>query len=447
MDEPDVVVSIGARRYAARLIEIDPKSPGEQGAIVTIAATDLLADAPDLAAALRIFASGGQANPTEQLFSGHVVEAAPDDAGRWRLRAAKLATWHERITGAASFGPNTGPDILWSIYRSNGVPPAEIPIPPNWSPKRETFAVAVPIEGVEPVGEVRAGPVRITADHEIGRQFGGFDHPDVRAEFDRTGVLGVVGVTTRRMHDAEQEGLRVIGLVVNRLAIASRFSLARVPAGELRAFRRAQSLERLRLVPVVGVHGTLTGRRWLRGYAYTSVVSPVLGSVVRGLERSIATLDERIDEAINAWRRATSTDDPTTAVIALAEACEFYANGVEIPHMFTEAERVTIREQAIEGLEGARRERVTRLFDRLNDPSFRTRLVASLKLDEVPHDGAEVKLLTDLYAQRSKILHGSERKLPTDDELRQAIALVNRMIVFRLHRLDSELEPGTPASE
>lgn len=447
MDERDVIVRIGARSFTARLVEIDPNSPGEQSAIVTIPGTDLVADAPDLAAALRIFGSGDRANPTDQLFSGHVVEAAPDDAGRWRLRAAKLATWQERITGAASFGPNTGPDILWSLHRSNGVPPAEIPIPPNWDPPRELFAVAVPIEGVEPVGEVRAGPVRITTDKEIGHQFGGFDHPEVRAEFDRTGVLGVVGVTTRRMHDAEQEGLRVIRLVVNRLAIASRFSLARAPSGELRAFRRAQSLERVRLVPVVGVRGTLTGRRWLRGYAYTPVVSPVLGSVIRGLERSIAALDEHMGEAVSAWRRATSTDDPTTAVIALAEACEFYASGVVIPQMFTEPERVAIRDRAIEGLQDARRERVTRLFDRLNDPSFRTRLLAALELDQVPHDKAEVKLLTGMYALRSKILHGSERKLPTDDELRQAIALVNRMIVFRLHRLDTELEPGAPASE
>lgn len=153
-----------------------------------------------------------------------------------------------------------------------------------------------------------------------------------------------------------------------------------------------------------------------------------------------------MDEAINAWRRATSTDDRTTAVIALAEACEFYANGIEI-HVFTDEERAAIGDRAVEGLDDDRRDRVLRLLERLNDPSFRTRLGAGLTLDRVPHDDAEVNLLTRLYSLRSKILHGSERKLPSHDELRQAIAFVNRMIVFRLHRLDAELGAEAPPDD
>ncbi len=173
----------------------------------------------------------------------------------------------------------------------------------------------------------------------------------------------------------------------------------------------------------------------MRGYTFKSVEVPVEGKVILGLEGAIGAIDERMTEAINAWRRATADEKPTSAVIALAEACEFYANGIDVAHMFTEPERVAIRERAINDLEGERRERVIRLFDRLNDPSFRTRLAASLAIDQVPHNTDEVALLTRLYGLRSKILHGASRTLPRDDELREAIALVNRMIMFRLYRL------------
>ena len=161
MDERDVVVSIGARRYAARLAAIDPASLGEQIAVVTLAETDLAADPPDFASALRIFGGDDPVSPTIRLFTGFVLEADRDGVGRWRLKTAKLATWQERTAGPASFDLDARGDILWQLHRSNGVPPGEIPIPRpwNWHPEREIFAVAVPIEGLEPEGEVRAGPV------------------------------------------------------------------------------------------------------------------------------------------------------------------------------------------------------------------------------------------------------------------------------------------------
>ena len=53
-NQRDVVVRIGARNFAAWLVKIDPQSPGEQRAIGTIVETDLVADAPDLAAAAEV---------------------------------------------------------------------------------------------------------------------------------------------------------------------------------------------------------------------------------------------------------------------------------------------------------------------------------------------------------------------------------------------------------
>ncbi len=106
----------------------------------------------------------------------------------------------------------------------------------NWKPASEPFIVAVPIEGIESVGELGAGPVRITTHTDIGRQFGGFDHPGVRSEFDRTGVLGVTSVTARTMHEAEQRGIWLIQRAIDLIALAARF-LARPLA-----VRRAPSL-------------------------------------------------------------------------------------------------------------------------------------------------------------------------------------------------------------
>ena len=436
MSDEKVAVYIGERSFPAQLVSLDPVSPGDRRAAVTVRELDLAAQGLDLADRVRILATEGT-DAGQELFSGYIVEMQLEALGTWTLRASRLAHWRERVAGALSYGANTKLDIGWSIFRSIGVPAAEIPIK-GWKPPEETFRIAVAIEGAEPTGHLSAGPVLITTDRTLVQPFGGFDDPELRGEFDRTGVWGIVDVVERRMHEAEVRGLDAIQRTVSRLAIASRFSLARGPSGQLRPFRRTQSLERLRVLRVVGVLGGTTGRRWLRGYAYTEVPAPFVGTVLTGLEAALAVEDDQVDEAVYAWRRATMTDDSTTAVVALAEACEFLVNGVEIPPMFSDQERAHLRRVATAGFDGPKRDRVMNLMNDLNSPSFRTRLLASLALDEVPYDGAEVKRLTDLYVVRSKILHGSERRIPSDDDLRRVTAFVNRMIVFRLHRLSSK---------
>lgn len=120
------------------------------------------------------------------------------------------------------------------------------------------------------------------------------------------------------------------------------------------------------------------------------------------------------------------------AVVALAEAIEFYAAGVKIPPLFTRVELDSLRAARPTRLADKKVERIRLMIDRLNDPPATARLRAALVADGVRFSEAEFGLLVVIRGLRNKILHGQERELPSEDDLAQALSLLNRMLLFRL---------------
>lgn len=106
-----------------------------------------------------------------------------------------------------------------------------------------------------------------------------------------------------------------------------------------------------------------------------------------------AELPVQVSEAISAWRRAAEERDPLAAVVALWESVEFYASGARARKIFDKPLLKTIRERAIEGLEGEQLERVRDILARLNEPPLMVRLRAALDEDEVPYREEELSML------------------------------------------------------
>jgi hypothetical protein len=298
-----------------------------------------------------------------------------------------------------------------------------------------------------PRGQVDAGSVALTVDPEVPGRFVGLGLPELYSAFVEPGFWAITVVHATRMYEAEQQGILTVDRVLGRLALAARYSLSETPRGVLRPFRRQRWQEQVRLRQIAGVAGVDRPGKWLRGYAHDYVITPMDAGILEGLEADVGAADDRVDEAISGWRRANTQADPAVAVVALSEAIEFYSAGVQVEHLFSDEERDVIRDAASTGLSGTQLERVQQLAGNLNDAPLSARLRAALDADRVHYSEAEFGLLAKFRGLRRAILHGEARKVPTDDELREALALVNRMIMFRLRRLAEERRTPEPPSE
>lgn len=140
-------------------------------------------------------------------------------------------------------------------------------------------------------------------------------------------------------------------------------------------------------------------------------------------------------EAFSAWRRAAEETDSLAAVVALWECIEFYVSGVSVRDLFTREERRAVLRKATEGLQGEQLEKVRNVIGRLSDAPLMVRLREALGQDSVPYTQEELALLRDLRDLRNDFMHGRSRDLPSEVDLRYAIAIVNRMLVHRVARL------------
>lgn len=432
-----MIACFGDRCFPARLLAQTAGPNIDPSVTVSVAGSDLRSDPAELTALLSVYPEGTVGAPTVpgRTFTGYVRSMEPDGEAAWRFEASSMATWEERPSGGISVAAGTPiPEVIWMTGRSAGLPPESVQIH-NWRPPLGRIHVVIPVEGVSPQGELQAGPVGMTMDARLAERFAGLGPPVLQAGFVESGFWASVTVEARTMYDAEQRAIAEVQRVISRLALAARYSLTQTPDGTIRPFSRKRLLERIRMTKIAGVERLDSPGKWLRGFSHDTVVEPLDARVLLGIEGDIGVGDERIDEAIAAWRRASAEEDPTTAVVALAEAIEFYVAGVKVERLFGDEQLDAIRSAASVGLAGEQLARVKDIVGLLNEPPFKTRLRQALSQDQVHHNPTEFRLLERFRTLRNKILHGQARVLPGDDELQQALALVNRLLLSRLHRL------------
>jgi hypothetical protein len=335
-------------------------------------------------------------------------------------------------------------EFFWSTARWGGLEPNSINVQ-GWSPGPfEVFEVACPLDGLVVHGSRTVGDIRLTDSGRVRALSNRFEDSDLFSEYHDAGCWALTLVSARTIFDAEVEGLRKIESSVAWVAARASYSRVSLPDGEIRNFARGWSMARPRPRDVVAVRGIRTQRRWLRSPRSLTVRSdlqletisdfdtPSLGTSLTGQER----------EAIAAWRRAIDADDPIAAVGALWEALEFYAFDAEVPEPFPKETLQAAIENAVAGLDEEQAKRMRTALQDLNRPTIFEALKVANERDRVPIKAKERAVLRRTRLARNEYTHGRSRDLPNPDDVRYAVALVDRMLVYRVHR--RALEASVP---
>lgn len=275
----------------------------------------------------------------------------------------------------------------------------------------------------------------------------GLDLPELTGQFEEASACALVLVTAATVVEAEKEGVAHIDTALAWLAARSRYGAPTLPGGDTRPFRRTWTTARVSHREIVVVNGLSTGRRWIRALPslYDRPVLELAEIIDLGEPPLRPYLSPTIRGCLAAWRRAVEESDRLQAVVALWEAVEFYAAGTTAAKLFPKAERSAIVAAARAGLEPAKAARVEEVLSKLNEPSLAVKLRAAVTEDAVPVTEEDFALLKRVREVRNDLVHGRSTQAPEGSDVRHALAIVGRMIVFRMRRLTTT--PTAPAPE
>jgi hypothetical protein len=302
----------------------------------------------------------------------------------------------------------------------------------------EAFQVVVPLRGIE----ARTRHV-VLGVHILPKQVGptllaGFENAsNMSEEFLRASAYAVAVVSKKRMFDAELEAGHAIDTAVAWLAIRQYYGLTSLPTGQIRNFERALA----RAVPsssdLLLTRGVLSGRRWLRRRFGER---PDLALSVDVLDRQHMHLEDHpgltiADRlAMQNAARAISHSDRLTRLIAVWDAFEFYAADTAAIPLFAPAEKKACRrslEQAGDWNKEQRARLDFGLNQMLNAPLL-VRVAQAAADDGCPLSESEEAVLRRVRKPRNKASHGSDIRFPTTHDTEHALALLSRMLAFRV---------------
>lgn len=187
---------------------------------------------------------------------------------------------------------------------------------------------------------------------------------------------------------------------------------------------------------VVSVRRTTGGGEWLRERNDSQSHPPLdLAEISRWMDSfaSPPGLTVQLREALLAWRRAADSSDPVLATVSLWDAIEFYAAGAKPGKIFEKGQMRSIR-AALEGLvlTAQQRARLQDVLARVNELPLLARLRDVMNSDRVPFNEAELEALKNVRKARNDLVHGRSSGGAADDDLRAALSLVNRMLVYAI---------------
>jgi hypothetical protein len=309
-------------------------------------------------------------------------------------------------------------------------------------PCEEEFEVIVPLQGLSvreeiPVGDIAIVPASAvsttvaTLDLDINAETG----MELAANFHRGSAYAVARVITDRPHLAEDKGLAAIDTAIAWFVVRGRYGLAKLPDGTPQEFSRQERLHGPRRGSVVLVRGTDTARQWLRrpdliGNRHEIELSDQSSLVKPGLPSELSVGDR---QALLALRAAATESDPFAQVQALWQAIESYVAGTKCRPLFDSEELEVIRDALPDSLTEFQRDTLVRAIAGLNDPPLRVKLDQRIRQEGVPVTEDELGLLKRLRDARNAAVHGRSRgKPPSRDEIHHGIAIVSRMLVYRI---------------
>jgi hypothetical protein len=336
--------------------------------------------------------------------------------------------------GLAQVPPLEG---MWALTRLGGYLPENIIIE-GWEPgPTEVFEVATAIDGIIVERPMRFGRVSLLPDGPVTRLAEGLRPDELRELYEGGPAWALVTRTAKTLLEAE-EALSEIDFTLAWLMARAHYSSVSLPGRQPGTYRRRWTLSRVLRKDVIVARGLSTGKRWLRAPRDIPWQPSLRLSEIADIGLPVLPPDTPIQlrEAINAWRRAAEASDPVEAVVALNDAVEFYVSNVSLPNVFTKNQKKSIRENATRGLTSNQKRRVSDVLNNmLNAPSLMMKVRKALEDDEVPHTEGEVQLLKRVRDNRNDLVHGRSREAPLEDDVKYAVAFVNRMLVYRIARL------------
>lgn len=377
------------------------------------------------------------------IFAGIVEEVIPaEDDTVIRLVAERQRLYDTSLAGGIMVDlPEV--EVLWSIAVHGGM--ANRLLIDDFIPgPLEPFHVVVPVDGVNIEGQITVGQVSLFPRDPASTWTNAFRDWESWEVYSGASAWASITLDAHTVHDAERAGLHAIDVALAWLTACARYSLPALPDAPPRRFRRSWVQSGVWRRDVVFVRGTVTNRRWIRIPSNTPS-TPVLDTReipdLAAIDLPVA-FSAQMREGLAAWRRADESSDPLATVVTLWQAIEFYAGEISSANAiktFTNAERKAILKAATSGLTGHKRDRVVEVLKKLNESSALHQLREALRVDGVPYTEEEFALLKEVRVVRNDFVHGRPTAAPEEQDARHAKALVNRMLVYRLHQLSKDV--------
>jgi hypothetical protein len=373
---------------------------------------------------------------TRPIFTGLVdaVDVVDNDVTLSLVDGAKPLS-EQRMGGLAARGI-AAPEMIWSILRSAGLPADRINVG-DMNVPREPFKVSVPVVGAESLPAHRvagvtflgSGPVK-----RIARDLFGSDAASLASRYEDASLWAQVRCEAPTVFEAEQVAIQNVDVALAWVMLMAQYSAPQLPDGTLRSYRRTWALSRARRADVVVVQGEVTGRAWLRAPIDQPERPKLNLESIPGVAsiQFSQTLPAQLREAILAWRSAMEDVEELDSILAFWESVEFYASGTAVDKMFEDQDIAEIRTAIASKFDGPKQERLEQAISALNNAPLLARLRKALADDGVPYTESEFDLVSRMRKARNDFIHGHARTPPGADERSRAVAILGRMLAYRM---------------
>jgi hypothetical protein len=387
---------------------------------------------------IRVADEGGAEH---QIFQGSVVDVKLEE-GQAVVSCGSGRSLDEVLIGrfVAAFVPSH--EVAYMAARSAGLADERIVMPALKELPVQVFEIAVPLLGVELDEVVQIGPVRLLPKGMVGPMVNHLESNDsgIVAEFLDAPAYALTLVTDAVAFRAEAAGLQTIDWVLAWVTMRLRYGSVRLPDKRPQAFSRQQARARARRGELVALRGLLTGVRWLRQVS----PEPLLPAVGAQSLRAVAAPGEppiALRQALLAAQRAATDPDPIQRASAVSEAIEFLVRDVKSPKTLEPAQLRLLRATMKDALAPEHHGRIDPLLQRVNDMPLMAKLALLIEREGIPFSDGDFALLKLLRNVRNDAGHGGQPvDLPYPEDLDHAVALLSRLLLYRLHRDDRARE-------
>lgn len=401
--------------------------------------------AVDLSAPLQVLATvdpvEGDAENSVPTFTGHAVSAETRDGALWveaegALEMVESAVGLLRVVGVP---PQETIDLL---ARQAGFPSSRLAIEGMDDLPLEVFVVEMPVIGVS-VDRTVTGPEveLLPINTEVpATEADPFTEvmDDIRMRWGQPTSRARTYVTSTRMYEAEQEGIRRIEHALDALLGTAVYGLSRDPWQRDIRFSRASQRARPTALPVVFTQGAATGRRWLHSLADDPIGSRLdIGAQFESWAEILSRPPSgQVSRALRALRHAADEGrDAFERCHALSNVLEFYAASSKPPRAVSKRVMRNVS-RAIRHIEmtDAERDRLTNVcLGTANNAPLMARVRHQANTDGTPISSAEWALIEQLRSTRNDSVHGRGRQehIPDADDLRWGVSLASRLVLYR----------------